>query len=96
VLLTMVENGYVSMVTLLLEKGVDPNVKDSMGRTALLLAVSNGKEEVVELLLEKEADLNASNSVGRTALMLAAEKGYTSVVMKITGRVVIYAQHRIG
>jgi ankyrin repeat protein len=52
-------NGNQPMTRLLLERGCDPNVKDSNGWTALHLAVERGHQSVVLLLLDAGADLHA-------------------------------------
>jgi ankyrin repeat protein len=50
--------GHQEVVQLLLASGVNVNLADKYGRTALHEAVSAGQREVVELLLVKGADVN--------------------------------------
>jgi len=45
-----VRSGNISIVNLLITKGVDVNAKDKRGRTPLQLAEQNGYTEIVELL----------------------------------------------
>ena len=59
--------------------GVDVNVKDITGATALIWAASAGHVEIVQLLMDAGADLNAKDSRGRTALMRAEAKGWTEM-----------------
>jgi hypothetical protein len=53
-----VENGYVSMVRLLIQHGTDVNFRDQDGETVLLLAIGADDAEMVEVLLENHADGN--------------------------------------
>ena len=70
------------MVQLLLAKdGVDPDSKDSYGRTPLSWAAWNGHEAVVRLMLTKdEVDSDPKDSSGRTPLSWAAEKGHEAMM----------------
>lgn len=71
-LFVAVENGYLEMVTYLLEVGADINVVNSKyGSPVLHLAVGKGWVEVVELLLKKGADVNAVNAYIHTPLRVA-------------------------
>lgn len=58
-------SGSAECVRLLLEKGADPNGRDSSGSTALMAA---GSAEVVRLLLEAGADRDATDAYGNDAL----------------------------
>ncbi len=58
-------------VTSLLEKGVSPDVKDSVGRTALMHAAYLGFPDLVTTLLMKGAHVDAQDSYKRTALIEA-------------------------
>ena len=62
----------MATIRLLLECGIDVNVKSKDGRTALMVASS---EEVAGLLLEAGADLNAVASNGQTALHALVRTG---------------------
>jgi ankyrin repeat protein len=52
------------------------NLRDSHGRTPLLIAVENDQTTVIKLLLKKDADPELKDHHGRTPLSLAIEKGY--------------------
>ena len=60
------------------------NVKDQIGRTALMHACHNGHKDVVKLLLyhseEQSIDLNAKDDIGWTAFTYACGNGHTDVV----------------
>ncbi len=72
--------GETSAVARLLACGLDVNVADENGRTALLEAAFGGHVETVRTLLAKDADVNACDSDGWTPLMEAASKGHTEIV----------------
>ncbi len=66
--------GLRDVVERLLRAGVDVEVKDNRGRTALHWAAGNGYRGVAQLILEHRADIKAKDKEGRTALHCAAEK----------------------
>ena len=63
--------GDVRKVQMAIEEGVDLNVTDEEGNTALILAAGARHDEVVELLLSSGADIEARNIAKETALMRA-------------------------
>jgi ankyrin repeat protein len=72
------EQGKTSVVNLLLQRHLDPNLMDSEGRTALHLAVEKNHFELVQMLINldgkghaQQANVNASDQQGRTALHIA-------------------------
>lgn len=74
---------HAEMVSLLLDKGVDPNILDSRRDNAYLLAGANGNLEILKILFEKSkipVDIKATNRYGGTALIPACEKGYVETV----------------
>lgn len=79
--------GNKEAVALLLDHGVDVNVRNIDGGTALM-AISElirdenekGQYTVAELLISKGADLNAMSKSGMTALMYATMSGYEIMV----------------
>jgi ankyrin repeat protein len=56
---------------MLLEAGVDPNIADRNGSTALVLVVNQDSPEIVKLLLSGGVDVNRTDNDGHTALMWA-------------------------
>jgi ankyrin repeat protein len=72
--------GQIDLVTLLLEKGADPNTRTAQGSTPLHDAALKGHKEIVELLLGRGARLEASNGSGATPLHDAALGGHRAVV----------------
>jgi ankyrin repeat protein len=75
-----VKGGDVGKVKALLDQKVDVNVRNSVGRTPLMIAVMSGKGEVVKLLLDQGADTSLQDSKGETAKQLGAEFGQTEIV----------------
>ena len=65
-------DGNSETVRLLLEKGADARMKDSLDITPLQMAAAAGDLESVRLLLEKGLDVNAADKAGNTALLVAA------------------------
>ena len=74
-LLNAVGKGSLEQVKTLLEKGGDPNVKDSYGWPVLMKAVMWWRFDMVKLLVNKGADVNAKDWNGGTMLMAAAKYG---------------------
>lgn len=68
--------GEASGVETILNKGADINVRDSLGRTALMWAVWRDDSEIVRVLVQRGADVNAKDSNGSTALMLASARDH--------------------
>jgi ankyrin repeat protein len=75
-----VGKGDEKKVKSLIDEGVDIEVTNTDGATALMLAANNGHKEIVELLLEKGADIEAKTNNYGTALMYAADKGHTEII----------------
>jgi ankyrin repeat protein len=57
----------------LLDAGIDPNVDNHLGMTALMWAARYGDIECARLLLERGADPSRRDNYGRTALTFAIE-----------------------
>ena len=70
----------------LLAEGVDPNIADPWGRTALQLAVRYAYQgeaeslEAVRILLHAGADINSADENGCTPLAYAALYGYAKLL----------------
>lgn len=67
--------GDLALMESRLKEGMNPNVRDQLGRTPLLEAVSAGKLDAMRVLLAAGANVSAQSSSGRTPLIEAAERG---------------------
>jgi ankyrin repeat protein len=73
--------GHQEIVRILLDsEGIDIDKKDSMGRTAFLLAAMEERKAVVRTLARARADTAAKDNEGCTALHLAVEKNRIGVL----------------
>ncbi|OQV12783.1 Ankyrin-3 [Hypsibius exemplaris] len=73
-------NGHIPVVSLLLSKiGTKIDVKDTKGRSALMMAAANGHPEMVTLLNGQGADVSAEDNNGWTSLHHAAHAGHLKV-----------------
>ncbi len=73
-------NGDIDLLRALVEIGVDVNVQDADGMTALMLASANGYEKVVDLLLAAGTDFSLRNTSGQTAMQLAVTAHHAKVI----------------
>ena len=79
------QRGEAERLKAFIRKGIDVNLKDMNGSSALMHAVSNGHKEAVAVLLKNGAEVNATNFLGRTPLMFAGwseNKGIVEILMK--------------
>ncbi len=78
VLMAAAGGGYADVVSSMLEKGVDVNVEDRQGYTALTYAAGEGHTEIVKLLVRAGSRSNVNKSFGR-ALAVAVGRGHTEI-----------------
>jgi len=64
----------IDIVRLLVESGVDLNLQDRRGNTALHQAARMGKVAAIELLIDHGADVNVANGEGVTPLDIAVDE----------------------
>ena len=78
-------NEIVDEVNRLLDcKGIDVNLQDDCGNTALMRASFRGYLDVVNRLLDcKGINVNLQDKCGRTALMEASRQGHLDIVKKL-------------
>ena len=70
-----------SMVMLLIDNGVDVNIKDKNCFSPLHCAAQQGHAEIAELLIAKGANVNATDMMGETPLHAAALGNQKDVVV---------------
>ncbi len=82
-----IENKLVNILDILIEKGINVNLKDQCGDTALLKAVGvkhRNKHlieyKIIKKLITAKANVNFKNNKGETPLMIAAIMGHSKVV----------------
>ena len=79
-LIDAVEKNDVPLVKNLIERGVDVNVVDRDGVTALIWAARKGFRECAKLLLGANADVEKANRFGWAPLHHASRNGHTECV----------------
>ena len=79
-LVDAVQRQDFEMAATLLEQGVDANIPQADGATALAWAAHWDAVDVATLLVEAGADVDAANDLGVTPLMLAAHNGRSPMV----------------
>ena len=84
-MMAAVRNDNIENLKLLLDNGIDINIRDLFGGTALNLASSGGHTDIVRLLLDRGADINYRIS-NADALMYASTWGNTDIVRLLLDR----------
>ncbi len=75
--------GNVDLIELLLDRGCNPNEKNTVGSTALFWASSS---DALLLLLDRGANINEKNTNGNTVFIAASFQGRREVVELLIGR----------
>jgi len=75
--------GNTKIIETLLFEGIDVNVKDKDGWTALMWAADKCHFDVVELLLKNGANINMKNKNGKTAFLIAEEGMNLKIVERL-------------
>jgi ankyrin repeat protein len=73
-LLTAADNGDLKLVKLLLDKGIDIDIQDRFGFTALMLGCKEQNTKTVKYLLDRGADPSKKTTLGQDAFWYAFEK----------------------
>lgn len=73
------QNG-IAQVTLLLDRGADPNAQGASGWTPLHSAAAHGQADITRLLLARGGTVDARTRDGWTPWMIAAEHGHAEVM----------------
>jgi ankyrin repeat protein len=85
------------VVRMMLRSGARVDVRDSVERTALMIAAAKGNDGVVSALIEAGSDVNGVDAEGRTALMWGAKHGTTGALQQLlTAGARKVARDRVG
>lgn len=83
-LIAAVLRNNASGVRTQLESGINPNMQDAKGRTALTLAIHQQSEKAIPILLQsRKTDINALNGAGESPLMLAIVTGQDDLARQL-------------
>ncbi len=77
------QTGNTTEIQNLISKGIDINVQDLDGYTALMWAASHGYPSIVQTLIDADANVNVQDLNGNTALIGAVRCGDLSIVQKL-------------
>ena len=72
--------GYVDMVSLLIEFGADINSINSVGMTALMFACKQGHLDIVRVLIQHGATINLIDKCEMSALVFASKSGHLNTI----------------
>jgi len=75
------QKGSSNKIKELLKKGVDVNMSDVDGTTALMLACHESFLIIVDILIKAGANVNAQNDDGNTSLLLSSTKSIISKLL---------------
>lgn len=73
-LFNAVSSNNVAFVTLLLDKGAEPNSEDSWGETPLVRSLLFGDTKILKLLISNGADVNYKTKTSETALIVSLQQ----------------------
>ncbi|KAF5963250.1 transcription activator protein acu-15 [Fusarium bulbicola] len=76
-------SGYGKVVSLLIEKGVDPNIADKDGCTPLASAAGAGHKEIVQKLLDHDVDIDTVDEEDMTPMLAASCGGHSEIVLML-------------
>ena len=83
-LMIAILQGSKTLVSELLEAGVDPNLLNDDDNNALWFACVNGEPEIIRLVIDYGVDIDNQNVNGATALIYAASTGKIEAVKLLT------------
>ncbi|KAF3933260.1 Ankyrin-2 [Dactylella cylindrospora] len=78
--------GHEQVVTYLVQRGIDVNLKDEFGIGAVHIASEDGNEALLKPLLISRLRINETDQEGATALHRAAKGGHAAIVQLLLGK----------
>ena len=78
-----IEKGDCVAVETFFSDGIEPDIRNSIGWTALMVAVAFGKPRIVQLLLDKGAEVNAQSFSGLTAFRMASYAKHDEIIQML-------------
>lgn len=78
-----IQKADYQLVSLMLDAGISPDVRDSEGRTALMIAAYYDQRLIAEELLKCGANINAKTNLGGNALFYAVLSGKEDIVDRL-------------
>jgi ankyrin repeat protein len=88
-IVTALRKGYTIIARILLNAGADPNARDRLGLTPLLLACgkpTRGYKEIAERLIAKGAEIHVRDRLGWSPLLLALSGGTVEIAERLIER----------
>lgn len=83
----VIKNGDHVAVNLFLISGLKTSLRDSEGKTPLILASEYGKDDIIKLLIDNGSNVNdKENKFGSTALHFAAFYGHLNAINILLGK----------
>ncbi|WP_341812896.1 ankyrin repeat domain-containing protein [Wolbachia endosymbiont (group A) of Cephus spinipes] len=82
-----VHYGNLDMVSFLVDKGANVEIRSKKGKAPLHLAVEESKQNIINLLLDRGADIEAKNNDGKTPLYLAAYNNDSDIIKLLCNRI---------
>lgn len=93
-LFTAIKNNQLDLAAMLLEKGIDPNSQDVLGRSMLHIAVGTKSAASLLFAIKYHVKYDLTNEKGKTALELAKEQGSVELEELLTNYTAV-SQSRI-
>jgi len=82
-----INKGNLSMVSMLIDKGSDINIKESIdGNTPLHIAVERGNLHMADFLIRRGANVNIKNDSSYTPLYIAVKLGQEKIVRSLLAK----------
>lgn len=75
--------GRVSQLRAMLEDGMDVDVRDARGRSALFIASDRGSPDTVRVLVKHHAGIDERDFEGTTPLMIASLRGHHDILIPL-------------